>query len=536
MDSRRRDDTGPGHASASGRESVQYQGVDMKLNSDTVSYTDREKNRLPAARTMARGSGDSKPAKPGNIKTKIVCTLGPASRDPETLRQMVEAGMDVARINSSHCEPDGVRDYIKLLRDLEAKTGKHVGIMLDLQGPRLRVGQIEGSQVELTSGQSLTLSTEQEMGTDSRISVSHRALTSDLAAGDTVLIDDGLIRLQVNGTKGTEITCTVIEGGVLRQGKGMNFPGVPIRLPSFTDRDRSFLEVGLEVGVDWISQSFVRDGYDVRALRETIAETGHNTPIMAKIEKSEAVANIDDVLEMADGIMVARGDLGVEMLAEEVPLVQKQIILKALLAAKPVVTATQMLESMVVNPRPTRAEASDVANAILDGTDAVMLSAETAAGAHPVRAVEMMARIAAMTEGAIDYSDYLEEGGRWAHCSAPDALGFAACKIASDLGASAIIGITRFGYTAHLLARYRPASRIIAISPVEKVMHRLSPLWGVRGIVMPLVEDLTENILIVVDACKKEGYVSSGDLVVVVGGFLEEKIGTTNMINLHTVE
>lgn len=470
------------------------------------------------------------------VKTKIVCTVGPSTRDVETLKGITEAGMDVARINSGHNSIQDVRDYIEALGRVDAASDRRIGIMLDLQGPRLRTGPIQGSGVELEAGREFTLTTEDTAGNSERVSVRYPGLTRDLSPGDSVLIDDGLIRLEVREIAPPEIRCEVVVGGVLREGKGMNFPGVPLDLPSFTRQDREYLEAGLEAGIDWISQSFVRSGEDVRGLRGAIDDRGFSTPIMAKIEMEEAVRNIDSILEESQGIMVARGDLGVEMPTEEVPLVQKEVISKALRAGKPVVTATQMLESMVIRPRPTRAEASDIANAILDGTDALMLSAETAIGAFPVAAVEVMRRIAARVEREIDYSRILEERGRWTHRGAADAIGYAACKVASDLRAKAIVTITRSGYTATTIARYRPRAEILAVSPNEEVIDIMTVVWGVKGVVSPIEDDLKGTLVKAARACKEAGFVDSGDLLVITSGFMDEEVGTTNTINLRTVE
>lgn len=471
-----------------------------------------------------------------DLRTKIVCTLGPASRDREVIKRMVAAGMDVARINTGHADLDELKEDIELLRGLEKEAGKRIGVMVDLQGPRLRVGSVQGSRVELKNGQDFTITTEQKRGDSSRVSVTYAGLPEHLKPGDPVLMDDGLIRMEVVRSEGPEIACRVLEGGTLSQGKGMNFPGVDIGLAAFTERDRRYLEVSLKAGADWVSQSFIRTPGDVRQVRAAVEELGGGVQIMAKIEKSEAVQSIDEILEEADGVMVARGDLGVEMNTEDVPLVQKELIAKALRAAKPVVTATQMLESMVEKPRPTRAEASDVANAILDGTDAVMLSAETAIGAYPVRAVETIARIAARAELALDYEQLLEERSRWTHASTADSIGYAACKIASDLGARALLTITRTGYTARLISRYRPSSGIISASPDPSVVGAMSVVWGVRPMVVQLPSDLREMIREVSEACRSAGMVERGDLVVVTGGFIGEKVGTTNSVNVHMVE
>ena len=470
-------------------------------------------------------------------RTKIVCTVGPSSREIRTLARMAEAGMDLARVNTGHCDIGEMREYIQETKKLEGETGRRVGVMLDLQGPRLRVGSVRGSCVELSPGQEFVITTEQKRGDAERVSVSYQGLPGDVEPGDTIFMDDGRIRMNVKDVAGTEILCDVVEGGELSQGKGMNFPDSNLRLPAFTDRDRHYLEAGLEAGIDWVSQSFVRTPDDVRKLKEVLESLGSQVPVMAKVEKRDAVKNIDAILEVADGIMVARGDLGVEMNPEDVPLVQKDLIKKAIRAARPVLTATQMLESMVDHSRPTRAEASDVANAILDGTDSVMLSAETAIGAYPVKAVEMMARVASRAEEAIDYDRLLEERGRWAHRSAADAIGFSACKIAADLGADALIPITRSGYTARVVARYRPRARIIAVSPNREVVERMSLVWGVNGLVMPQIADsLWQTVRDVARVCVRNGFVTSGDLVVMIGGFLQEETGTTNVVHVHTVE
>ena len=472
----------------------------------------------------------------GRLRTKVVCTVGPASRDVGIMRRMAEAGMDVARVNSGHCDVEEMREYIATIKQVRGLDGRRVGVMLDLQGPRLRVGSIKGSSAELLSGREFIITTSQKRGDAERISVSYEGLPGDLEPGDRILMDDGLIRMKVVKASGTEVLCEVVEGGTLFQGKGMNFPDSNLRLPSFTDRDRRYLKAGLEAGIHWVSQSFIRTADDVRRLKDAISELGGDVPVMAKVEKEEAVRNVDSILEVADGVMVARGDLGVEMDPEEVPLVQKELIAKALQAAIPVLTATQMLESMVDHSRPTRAEASDVANAILDGTDAVMLSAETAVGAFPVKTIEMITRVASRAEGAVDFDRLLEERGHWAHRSAADAIGYAACKIAADLRASAVIPITRSGYTARVIARYRPRSRIIAVSPSGEVTDMMALVWGTDGLVIPMGDNLRRTVRDVAAACVEKGFVDRGDVVVMTGGFLEEEVGTTNVVHVHTVE
>jgi pyruvate kinase len=469
------------------------------------------------------------------IKTKLVCTLGPASGDVETLRKMAEAGMDVLRINSGHSELEQIPGFMKVASVAGEAANKRIGVMLDLQGPRLRVGPIAGGSAELEQGQEFIISSVPKQGDRTGVHVAYDGLSDDLRPGQPVLMDDGLIRMRIKEITAPDVKCEVLEGGTLLQGKGMNFPDSRLNLAAFTDRDRAYLEVGLANGIDWVAQSFVRTAADVQDLIKAMEELGKRIPLMAKIEKSEAVGNIEEILEVADGIMVARGDLGVEMEAEEVPIVQKELIDKAVHAALPVVTATQMLESMVSKPRPTRAEASDVANAILDGSDALMLSAETAIGSYPVRCVEMMARIAAKAEQVIDYGGILESRGRWSHQGVADAIGYAACKIATDLKAKAIITMTRSGYTARLISRYRPESRIIAASPNEQVVDSLSLLWGVAAVKVPQSDQLKEMIEEATDVCSRECLVMQGDLVVVTGGFFDEESSKTNIVHVHTV-
>lgn len=469
------------------------------------------------------------------LKTKLVCTLGPSSRDIETLKKMAESGMDVARINSGHSEVEEIRDYIDLVGKAGKAANKRVAVMLDLQGPRLRVGPIDGGSAELEPGQEFTISTVRKAGDRTGVYVEYDGLTSDLQPGQLVLMDDGLIRVRIKEIAPPYVKCEVLEGGILLQGKGMNFPDSKLNLAAFTDRDRTYLEAGLSSGIDWVAQSFVRTAADVQGLIQAMEELGMRVPVMAKIEKSEAVGNIGEILEVADGVMVARGDLGVEMEIEEVPIVQKELIDKAVHAALPVVTATQMLESMVNKPRPTRAEASDVANAILDGSDALMLSAETSIGEYPVQCVDMMARIAAKVERVIDYGGILESRGKWSHEGVADAIGYAACKIATDLKAKAIITMTRSGYTARLVSRYRPESRIIAVSPNDNVVDAMSLLWGVEAVKVPHSHQLKEMIEEATNACSRECLIARGDLVVVTGGFFDEESSKTNVVHVHTV-
>lgn len=470
------------------------------------------------------------------LKTRIICTIGPSSSKLETLKGMAEQGMNVIRINSGHVEPSQIREIVGKAREAASMAGVDIGTMIDLQGPRVRVGPIRGVGAELQAGKSICLAAGGETGCPACVPVSYHGLAGDLEPGAEIMIDDGLIRLQVENVEHPEIHCRVIEGGLLLEGKGMNFPGSRLGLPSVTDRDRLYLKEALDSGIDWVSQSFVSSGNDVEDLKSLIAGAGRSVPVMAKIERKEAVENIKSIIEAADGIMVARGDLGVEMAVEDVPLIQKRLISEATRHGLPVVTATQMLESMISNPKPTRAEASDVANAILDGTDAVMLSAETAIGRYPLKAVEIMARIAGRAEESLDHRRLLEERGRWERRKSADAIGFAACKVAADLDARAIITVTRSGYTARLISRYRPGNPIIAVSPNPEVINEMTLVWGVQGIVAPMTKDLKQTIKNAEELCLKYGLVKKDDLVVMTGGFLDEESGSTNVVHVHTVE
>lgn len=469
------------------------------------------------------------------IRAKIVCTIGPSSSEKETLVRMALAGMDVARINCGHTELEDIPRLVATISEAGRAAGRKIGVMLDLQGPRLRVGSIRGGSVELREGQELVITTEQKRGDADRISVAYPGLPDDLQPGDRIFMDDGLIRCVAREVKGRDIRCEVTDGGTLLQGKGMNFPDTKLNLATFTERDRRYLEAGLEAGIDWVAQSFVRTQGDLEQVVDAIRATGSNVPVIAKIEKGEAVNNIDAIIDSAQGIMVARGDLGVELPIEDVPIIQKRLIEKSLKAARPVVTATQMLESMVDKPRPTRAEASDVANAILDGTDAIMLSAETSIGRHPVEAIEVMSRIAARAEHCVDCARLLDDRSHWEHQTEADAIGFAACKIASDVEARAIITITRSGYTARLVSRYRPGRPVIAVSDDEAVIDSMTLVWGVTGVMSDLPEDAAEMMARAAGISAQAGLVKPGDVVVIAGGFMEEKSSQTNMVHIHTV-
>ena len=463
-------------------------------------------------------------------RTKIVCTLGPASDSPAVLRELIRAGMDVARINFSHGAHDEHARRIAAVRDIAGAEGRVVAILADLQGPKLRIGEIAAGRAVLVPGQTFTLTGRDVPGDASAVHLPHPELLAALRAGDSLLLDDGLLELRVRATDGIDVACEVIAGGELLPHKGVSVPRVALGLPAITEKDRQDLAFALSQDVDFVAQSFVRQAGDISALRALIDAAGKATPIIAKIEKPEAVDRIESILAQADGVMVARGDLGVEMPAESVPLQQKRIIRLARQAARPVITATQMLESMIHSPRPTRAEASDVANAIFDGTDAVMLSAETAIGQYPVEAVQMMARIAAATEPALPYGDHMAP----AH-NPTDAITQATCQIAHELGAKAILPSTHSGYTARMVSRHRPAAPILVITSSERVRRQLALVWGTQSTLVPQYQTTDEMIVLAERSAVAAGLAAAGDTVVITAGIPAGDGGRTNMLKVHTI-
>ncbi|HOV78962.1 MAG TPA: pyruvate kinase [Bacillota bacterium] len=469
-------------------------------------------------------------------RTKIVCTIGPASDDVEIIKRLIEAGMNVARLNFSHGtrEEHGLR--IASIRRAARETGKNVAVLLDTKGPEIRLGYFKEEPVHLNEGDLVTLTTEKIRGDRKRIPVSYPGLPQDVHKGDTILIADGLIKLEVLAAAGTEISCRVVNSGELTSQKGVNVPGAAVKLPSITEKDIGDIRFGIEKEVDFIAVSFVRKPADVLAVRRIVEEAGADIDIIAKIESREAVQNLDDIIKVSDGVMVARGDLGVEIPVEEVPLVQKEIIGKCNRAGKPVVTATQMLESMIHNPRPTRAEASDVANAIFDGTDAVMLSGETAAGRYPVEAVETMARIAERAEAALPYENMLvEKRAVLTQINVTDAISYATCATAQGLGAAAVITSTESGHTAKMVSKYRPKAVIVAVTPHRKVLQKLALVWGVQPLLVGVRNNTDEMMSSAVEASLDAGIVKGGDLVVITAGVPIGVRGTTNLIRVHTI-
>ncbi|HHY96340.1 MAG TPA: pyruvate kinase [Firmicutes bacterium] len=468
-------------------------------------------------------------------RTKIVATLGPASSEREVLRGMVRAGLDVARFNLSHGDASEHEARLHILREICRQEKATVGVLADLRGPEVRIGRIAEGGVCLEKGECFTLTTRPVMGDAEQVSVLYPDFPRDVSPGQVLLLDDGNIALVIEEVTSEEVRCRVKEGGFLPPGKKVVVPGGLLRLPSLSDADRASIAWGVKNGVDFFACSFVRKAADVIEVRRAVEECGGEQEIIAKIETRQAVEDLDAILRVADGLMVARGDLGVEMPAEEVPLVQKEMIARCNSLGKPVITATQMLESMVERPVPTRAEASDVANAILDGTDAVMLSAETALGKYPVAAVTFMARIAARTEQALPYDHLLAARERGPLEAVTDAISHASCRAARDLGAAAIITPTQSGYTARMVAKYRPACPILALTPHEVVRRRLALVWGVRPLPASHTSDAEEMFSEAIATSLAAGEISQGDLVVITAGIPSGVPGTTNLLRVHTV-
>ena len=469
-------------------------------------------------------------------KTKIVCTLGPSTDDENILKQMMIEGMNVARCNFSHGSYEDHKQRMDTVKKLRKEVGKPIAILLDTKGPEVRVRDFKEGKVILEEGQLFTLTAEDVEGTKNIVSVTYNRLYEDLEVGMRVLIDDGLIEMKVEEVNKTNIVCRVINGGTVSNHKGVNVPDVDLSMPYISDKDREDILFGIEQDVDFIAASFVQKKEDILQLRKLLEKNGgENIKIIAKIENAQGVANIDDIIEVSDGIMVARGDMGVEIPYEEVPVIQKKIIQKVYLAGKNVITATQMLESMVKNPRPTRAETTDVANAVYDGTSAVMLSGETAAGAYPLEAVKTMVRIAERAERDINYRKRFFNIEREANPDITDAICHATCTTALDLNAKAIVAVTKSGTAAKMISRYRPQSNIIGCATTEKVCRQLALTWGV----IPLLIEEEKEVFSLFDkaiaAAEKEKLLGKGDLAVITSGVPIGFSGTTNMMKVQVV-
>ncbi|MDQ6422334.1 pyruvate kinase [Paenibacillus sp. LHD-117] len=469
-------------------------------------------------------------------KTKIVCTIGPSSESLENTKKLIQAGMNVGRLNFSHGDFEEHGNRIKNIRKANAELGTSVAILLDTKGPEIRLGKLKEEPIELIQGDAITLTTEEILGDRTRIPVTYGNLPNDISVGSTVLIDDGLIGLTVESVEGNEIHCRIVNSGPIKSKKGVNVPGVKISLPGITEKDAGDIVFGIEQGIDFIAASFVRKASDVLEIRELLEKHGaSHIQIISKIENQEGVDNLDEILEVSDGLMVARGDLGVEIPAEEVPLVQKMMIKKCNRVGKPVITATQMLDSMQRNPRPTRAEASDVANAIFDGTDAIMLSGETAAGKYPVESVQTMSRIAERAESALEYREIFTKQANAQQVSVTEAVSQSVANSALDLNAKAIVTSTQSGFTARMVSKYRPKSPIIAVTTDERVMRRLALGWGVipvKGSDAATTDEMFENA---VKGAMGTGLLSLGDTIVITAGVPVGRAGTTNLIKIHHI-
>ncbi|MBC8016158.1 MAG: pyruvate kinase [Sporomusaceae bacterium] len=463
-------------------------------------------------------------------KTKIICTLGPGTDKPEVLEDMLKAGMNVCRFNFSHGSHQEQGKRIRMLRDASAKTNIKAALLLDTKGPEMRLGIFAEGKVQLTAGQRFTLTSRDVVGTKEIATVNYKFLPQEIEAGTTILLSDGFVSLCVDTIQGEEIITTVQNSGELSNRKRVAVPGTALNLPFMSEQDKADILFGVEQDMDFIAASFVQRAADVLSIRKLLESVDVHMDIIAKIENAEGVKNIDEILKVADGIMVARGDLGVEIPTEEVPIVQKMLIKKCNAAGKPVITATQMLESMMTNPRPTRAEASDIANAIMDGTDCIMLSGETASGQYPVESVQTMARIAIRTEEALEVKIMSA-----AQCTTTDAISHATVQVAQELNAAAIITATEHGYTARMVSKYRPQATIIAVTPHEKTIRRMMMLWGIQPVLGVNTKNSDDMVHNAIAKTVEQGLVKEGNLVVITSGVSAGMSGTTNMIRVHVI-
>lgn len=468
-------------------------------------------------------------------KTKIICTMGPASWDVESIKNLAKNGLNAARMNFSHGDHETHARTIKNVRQASAELGIYIPLVLDTKGPEIRTKDLKLDAVMLKEGQEFTLTIDECEGDETKVSVTYMDLPKDVEVGTRILIDDGLIELQVKEIAGSDVICEVLNGGELGSKKGVNIPDVYVNLPSMTEKDEADILFGIEQGVEYIAASFIRSAGDVLAIRKLLNDNGgENIQIISKIESREGVNNIDEILEVSEGIMVARGDLGVEIQTEEVPLVQKLLISKANKAGKLVVTATQMLDSMIRNPRPTRAETTDVANAIFDGTDAIMLSGETAKGKYPLEAVRTMATIAQRTEAAIDYTKRSQQMDGEANVA--NAISRATVSAAHDLDAAAIISVTQSGSTARKVSKNRPSCPILGCTTSESVARQLNLVWGVVPVMVDEQKSTDDLLDTAVQKAVATGFAKAGDVVAITAGVPVAKTGTTNLLKVHVVE
>ena len=469
-------------------------------------------------------------------KTKIVCTLGPATDTEEMIRELMLAGMDVARMNFSHGTHESHKKTLDIVKKVREELGLPVAALLDTKGPEIRVGDFAGGKVTLEKGQVFTLTPREIEGSNEIASITYKKLASDVSIGSTILIDDGLIEMQVTAISGSNIQCRVLNGGEVSNHKGINVPGCALSMPFISEKDESDLIFAAQNGYDFVAASFTRTAQDILNMRNILAKNGGDKiRIIAKIENQQGVDNIDEIIRVSDGIMVARGDMGVEIPYYKVPPLQKMLIKKCYEAGKIAITATQMLESMIKNPRPTRAEVTDVANAIYDSTSAIMLSGETAAGSYPVQAVKTMAQIALSTESVIDYREMFRSSPSPKEPDHTTAISHASCMTAMDLNASAIVTVTKSGFTARMISRYRPDMPILAFATDEANWRKLNLSWGVVPLMIPEEETTDQLFDIAVDGAKDAGLLNDGEVVVITAGVPLGVSGTTNLIKVHTV-
>ena len=469
-------------------------------------------------------------------KTKIICTLGPATDSKENLISLIKEGMDVARFNFSHGTHEEHEARLKQLKESRKELNSYVAALLDTKGPEIRIKQFDAGKIELVKGQEFTLTARDVVGTEQIVSITFTDLYKDVKIGTRILVDDGLIELQVLRFSGVDMVCQVLNGGTISNNKGINVPGISLSMPYLSAKDRSDIIFGIKNDFDFIAASFVREAADIHQIRKILEENGSkDIHIIAKIENTQGIQNIDEIIGAADGIMIARGDMGVEIPCEDVPVIQKMIIKKVYEAGKIVITATQMLDSMMKNPRPTRAEAADVANAIYDGTSAIMLSGETAAGLYPIEALQTMVKIANKAEADIDYRKRFFDHKRKENPDITDAISHATCTTAHDLNAAAIVTVTKSGKSARMISRYRPACDIIGCSTEPKVCRQLNLSWGVTPVIVEEMNDVFELFKHSIEKSKKNKYLTSGEVVVITSGVPIGISGTTNMIKVEVV-
>ncbi|MFY0593875.1 pyruvate kinase [Roseivirga sp.] len=471
-----------------------------------------------------------------NKRAKIVATVGPASQSKEMLIELAKSGVNVFRLNFSHGEHSTHAEVIKRIREINRELGIHISILQDLQGPKIRVEQVENGEVFIEEGNELIITNESCEGTSAKVSTSYQALPNDVQVGDMVLIDDGNLELVVKEVRGGEVVCEVKYGGSLKSRKGINLPFTNVSAPALTEKDKKDLAFGIEQGVDWIALSFVRYADDIIDLKKRISQSGKDIRVIAKIEKPEALQNIDEIINASDALMVARGDLGVEIVMEEVPMAQKMMVEKCNAAAKPVIIATQMMESMIKNPRPTRAETNDVANAVLDGADALMLSAETAAGKYPIETVETMARTIASVEESGGIFDKVNTPDKESDTFMNDNILYGACKLSDRVNAKAIIGNTVSGYTAFKLSSSRPKARIFIFTPNEGLLTKLGLIWGVEGFNYDNTVSTDQTFLDQEKMLKNAGQIESGDIFISTASMPIFEKGRTNMLKLNVAD